>query len=82
MYVVWRTEGPIKPVVKYGKSLSRLTSEVSYLTDAAGTSIVTRVSLGTNTQSIPSRWQRYRTEENLKLEKLHSAPVGTFQYDV
>ncbi|MCI0536468.1 MAG: metallophosphoesterase family protein, partial [Verrucomicrobiales bacterium] len=30
---------------------------------------------------IPARWEALRTEANLKLPKLHSAPVGTFQYE-
>lgn len=81
IYVVWRTEGPIEPVVKFGKALNRLNSELSYVSDRTTTGIVVRASLGTNTQSIPSRWQRFRTEENLKLRKLHSAPIGTFQYE-
>lgn len=81
IYVVWRNEGPITPVVKFGKAMNRLTSELSYVSDISGTGIVVRTSLGTNTQSMPSKWQRFRTEDNLKLRKLHSAPVGTFQYE-
>jgi acid phosphatase type 7 len=81
IYVVWRTEGPITPVVRYGKSMDRLDGALSYVSADSGTGIVLRVSLGTNTQSIPSKWQQYRTEENLKLRKLHSAPIGTFQYE-
>lgn len=81
IYVVWRTMGPIKPVVRFGKSLNALNRELSYVSEASGTGIVIRTSLGTNTQSIPSKWQRFRTEENLKLRKLHTAPLGTFQYE-
>lgn len=81
IYVVWRNEGPIKPVVKFGKSLNRLTSELSKISETSGTGIVVRVSLGTNSESIPAKWRSLRTEENLKLRKLHSAPVGTFQYE-
>lgn len=81
IYVVWRTEGPIKPVVRFGKSLNALNRELSYVSETSGTGIVIRTSLGTNTQSIPSKWQRFRTEENLKLRKLHTAPLGTFQYE-
>lgn len=81
IYVVWRNEGPIKPVVKFGKNIHRLNNEVSYVSPDTGTGIVVRVALGDKKESIPSRWQRYRTEENLKLRKLHSAPVGTFQYE-
>ena len=81
IYVVWRNEGPITPVVKFGTSMNRLNQEVSYVSSQTGTGIVVRVALGDKKESIPSRWQRYRTEENLKLRKLHSAPIGTFQYE-
>jgi hypothetical protein len=81
IYVVWRWHGPMKPVVRFGKSMDALNRELSYISDASGTGIVIRTMLGTNTQSVPSKWQRYRTEENLKYRKLHSAPLGTFQYE-
>ena len=81
IYVVWRTAGPITPVVKWGKSLSNLGNELSYVSPDSGTGIVVRASLGDKKESVPSKWQQYRTEENLKLRKLHSAPVGTFQYE-
>ncbi len=81
IYVVWRNEGPINPVVRFGKSLNRLGGEVSEISDATGTGIVVRASLGTNSESIPSKWRSLRTDENLKLRKLHSAPIGTFQYE-
>jgi acid phosphatase type 7 len=81
IYVVWRTEGPITPVVRYGKSPDRLTSELSYVSPDSGTGIVVRVSLGDKKKPVPSRWQQFRTEENLQLRQLHSAPVGTFQYE-
>ena len=81
IYVVWRSEGPVTPVVKWGTRLDRLTSELSYVSDTTGTGILVRTSLGTNTQSIPERWQGFRTDDNLKLRKMHSAPIGTFQYE-
>jgi acid phosphatase type 7 len=81
IYVCWRSEGPIKPVVKWGKTMNRLNNELSYVSPDTGTGIFVRVSLGEKKESVPSRWQQYRTEENLKLRKLHSAPVGTFQYE-
>jgi hypothetical protein len=81
IYVVWRTAGTIKPVVKYGKSLNRLNSELSTLSDKSGTGILVRAQLGDKTNALPSRFQQYRTEANLKLRKLHSAPLGTFQYE-
>jgi len=82
IYVVWRNDGPIKPVVRFGKSLNKLTGEVSNISESSGTGIVVRVSLGTNSETIPAKWRSLRTEENLKYRKLHSAPVGTFQYEV
>jgi len=81
IYVVWRTWGPVKPVVKWGRNINRLDKELSYVSPDSGTGIVVRASLGDKKESIPSRWQQYRTEENLKLRKLHSAPIGTFQYE-
>src|SRR5437588_10900711 len=74
IYVVWRTEGPITPVVRFGTGLDRLESEVSYVSETSGTGIVVRVALGADNRSIPEKWKKYRTEENLKLRKLHSAP--------
>ena len=76
IYVVWRTEGPVDPVVRFGKSPDHLDQRVS------GAAVVTRVSLGTNGQEILPKWSALRTKENLRLPKLHSAPVGTFQYEV
>ncbi|MBC8003348.1 MAG: metallophosphoesterase family protein [Opitutaceae bacterium] len=75
MHVVWRTEGPIKPAVRYGLNPTRLTERVQ------GGGIITRASLGTNGQPILPKWQALRTSSNLTLPKLHSAPVGTFQYE-
>src|SRR5436190_17755178 len=75
IYVVWRTEGPITPVVKFGESLNLLAKEVSYVSETSGTGIVVRAALGADNHSIPPRWRQYRTEENLKLRKLHSAPI-------
>ena len=75
IHVVWRTDGPVQAAVRFGQQRSGLGTEVS------GESIVVRASLGTNGQRIPARWQALRTEENLKLRKLHSAAIGTFQYE-
>jgi len=76
IHVVWRTEGPIQPVVRWGLSAEALDSSSS----AAG--IVTRASLGAEDQAGKSAWASLRTPENLRLPKLHSAPLGTFQYEV
>jgi len=75
IHVVWRTEGPIVPVVRYGKDLKSLDKEV------AGGAIVTRTSLGAKGQQIAAKWETLRTPANLALPKLHSAPTGTFQYE-
>ena len=73
IWVAWRTERPIDPVVRYGRSLSNLTECVS------GTNIITRVAFGTNKAEIlllTNRWP-----ELAKAPKLHSAPAGTYQYE-
>jgi acid phosphatase type 7 len=74
IHVVWRTEGPILPVVRFGEKPDALTEKA--------TEVVVRASLGAEGKTIPARWLPLRTEQNLKLPKLHSAPVGTFQYEV
>lgn len=74
--VVWRTEGPVVPVVRFGKSPNQLDQQ------AGGPALVTRAALGTNGQAILPKWTALRTRGNLKLPRLHSAPVGTFQYEV
>jgi hypothetical protein len=75
MHIAWRTEGPIEPVIRYGTDLRNLDGVVK------GGGIVTRASLGTNGQPMLPRWKELRTRSNLGLPKLHSAPVGTFQYE-
>ena len=75
MHVAWRTEGPVEPVVRFGKDPTNLDKEVR------GAGIVARASLATKGPPIPARWEPLRTVENLALPKLHSAPVGTFQYE-
>lgn len=81
IYIVWRTAGPITPVVRYGEERNRLGNEMATISDQSGSGIIIRTSLGTNGQRIPERWKEFRTEENLKLRKMHSAPIGTFQYE-
>ncbi len=75
MHIAWRTVGPIQPRVRFGRNSLDLSDEAR-LSD-----IVVRASLGTNGQPLPERWASLRTEANLMLPKLHSAPVGTFQYE-
>lgn len=75
MHVAWRTEGPIEPSVRYGTDLRNLDGVVK------GGNIVTRASLGTNGQAMLPKWKELRTRSNLGLPKLHSAAIGTFQYE-
>lgn len=75
MHVVWRSWGPITPVVRYGTDLNSLSETVP------AHAIVTRASLGKDDDSIPASWVALRTPQNLKLPKLHSAPIGVFQYE-
>jgi len=75
MHVLWRTEGPIQPVVRFGTRPENLDRIVS------APDIVTRASLGSQSQALPSRWTGLRTKAHLALPKLHSAPIGTFQYE-
>ena len=75
IHVLWRTDGPIRPVVRWGSHPGRLDRVVPK--DA----VVIRASLGSKDQPIPERWAALRTPENLALPRLHSAPVGTFQYE-
>src|SRR6185295_11402040 len=61
IYVVWRTAGPIKPMVKFGKEIKRLNHELSYVSPDSGTGILARASLGEKKEAVPSKWQQYRT---------------------
>ncbi len=75
MHVAWRTEGPTDPVVRFGTNPDNLNLS------SAMNAIVVRVALGTNGQELLPHWRELRTPENLRLPRLHSAPVGTFQYE-
>ncbi len=75
IHVVWRTVGSMTPIVRYGTKREELKSESS------SSKVVTRASLGTDDAPVPERWLPFRTPSNLKLPKLHSAPIGTFQYE-
>ena len=70
--VVWRTEGPVNPIVRFGGSFGNL--------ERVGTSIVTRVSLTTNKTELARLTQS--SPELFRLPKLHSAPFGLYQYEV
>src|SRR6185503_4796858 len=71
--LVWRTEGPINPVVQFGRLPGRLDSAVGY------TSIVTRVALTTNRAELAKL--QATNAPVLRLPRLHSAPVGLYQYE-
>jgi hypothetical protein len=73
IYVVWRTEQRIEPVVRFGRNLNDLNRQ------ANGTNIITRVALGTNKHEV--RLLTNRWPDIVKLPKLHSATPGTFQYE-
>jgi hypothetical protein len=75
MHVVWRTAGPIQGHVRYGKDPRQLDRR------SRAEDLVVRVALGTNGQVLPARWASLATPAHLALPKLHSAPLGTFQYE-
>ena len=71
--VVWRTDGENEPVVRYGRSVEMLDQVVPV------SSIVTRVSLTTNKAEL--KIMEEKRPEILRLPKMHSAPMGLFQYE-
>jgi hypothetical protein len=75
MVVVWRTLGSSTPQLRFGTNFLALESNV------VADGIVRRASLGANEEAAKPRWVSLRTPANLNLPKLHSAPVGTFQYE-
>jgi hypothetical protein len=75
IFVVWRTAGPVEPVVRIGTDPRRLDTQVS------GGAVVVRASLGSDSTEMAPRWKALRTSHNLALPRLHSAPIGTFQYE-
>ncbi len=75
IHVVWRTDGPIQPSVHFGEDPMRLAGRTH------PEDIVIRASLGTNGAVLPPNLAALRTKARLSLPKLHSAPVGTFQYE-
>ena len=76
IHVVWRTEGQIQPVVRWGLAAEKLDSS------SRESIITTRAALGVEGQAGRSAWASLSTPENLRLPRLHSAPLGTFQYEV
>ncbi len=73
MVVVWRTDDKITPVVRYGKAVEHLDQQI------AGAAVVTRVAFTTNRAELVALAQQ--NPELTKLPRLHSAPLGTFQYE-
>ncbi len=71
--VVWRTDGPMTPVVRFGKSADQLDQQVPL------EAVVTRVALTTNKTELAELEKKQ--PDLLRLPKLHSAPVGLFQYE-
>ena len=64
IWVVWRTEQRIEPVVRYGRNLENL------LGRASGTSVVTRVALGTNKveiKALTNRWPEIAAMPKLQI---------------
>src|SRR5262245_42471789 len=51
IYVVWRTEGPILPVVRFGPKRDALAEVVP------PAQIVVRAALGSETQTVPAKWE-------------------------
>ena len=72
--IAWRTDGENEPIVRYGRSVETLDQQVP------ASSIVTRVALTTNKAEL--KIMEEKRPELLRLPKLHSAPMGLFQYEV
>lgn len=74
MVIVWRTEGAIKPVVRYGTAADALEQATSE------SAVVTRIALTTN--KVELKKLEEKQPELFRLPKLHSAPAGQYQYEV
>jgi len=71
--VVWRTEGPITPLVRVGRSVANLDRTIG------ATSMVVRIAFTTNKVELA---KIALTNANLlRAPKLHSAPAGLYQYE-
>ena len=77
MVVVWRTQGPINPVVRFGQSPTALTQEVR------GAAITLRVSADVNAAAGVPRLYKEPAEEVKNREADHdpSTPPNTYQYE-
>lgn len=75
--IVWRTAWTnIEPVVRFGRNLGQLDEKSS------PRATIVRAMVATNKSLQFPELAALRTKKNLKLPKLHSAPTGTFQYEV
>lgn len=73
MVVVWRNDGPITPVVRYGRTPANLDQAIG------ATSMVIRIAFPTNRATLAKIAE---TNANLlRMPRLHSAPVGLYQYE-
>jgi hypothetical protein len=73
MVVVWRNDGPITPVVRFGRTPANLDQVIG------ATSMVVRAAFTTNRAVLAKIAE---TNANLlRMPKLHSAPVGLYQYE-
>lgn len=73
--VVWRTHGPIEPIVKYGTAPDRLDRT------ARGTNILARVALPKGMTNLTPEARMLLKPTYARLPKLHSAPAGLAQYE-
>ena len=73
MTVVWRNEGPITPVVHFGRSPTSLDRAVG------ATSMVVRIAFTTNKVTLAKIAET--NASLLRMPKLHSAPAGRYQYE-
>ena len=75
--IAWRTAWTnIEPVVRFGRNLDPLDEKSS------ARATIVRAMLETNKNLVFPELTALRTRKNLRLPKLHSAPAGTFQYEV
>ena len=72
--VVWRADGAMQPEVRFGRELAALDQVSSTNTT------ITRVALSTNKTELLKLGQG--KPELLRMPRLHSAPVGYYQYEV
>jgi hypothetical protein len=76
MTIIWRSDlVRLTPVVKIGRTLQQLDREIS------GKAVLTRAALGTTNCPWLPELQPLRSAANRRLPALHSAPLGTFQYE-